>query len=97
MIAEHQFPNPVVGVDGLTLFVEADVSETTRIGWGSPRVVCATGGTGLPPIADQPHIVVISIDTVRPASTFVRKGSGQPPGRSPSSPAMNPTTESGMS
>ncbi len=35
--------------------------------------------------------------TSRPASTFDRNGSGQPPGRSPSSPAMNDTTESGTS
>ncbi len=34
---------------------------------------------------------------VRPFSTLVRNGSGQPPGRSPSSPAMKPTTESGTS
>jgi hypothetical protein len=39
----------------------------------------------------------ISTDTSRPASTLVRNGSGHPPGRSPSSPAMKPTTESGMS
>ena len=40
---------------------------------------------------------VIPILTVLPARTFVRNGSGQPPGRSPSSPAMNPITLSGMS
>ncbi|MFP6629476.1 MAG: sulfatase-like hydrolase/transferase, partial [Myxococcota bacterium] len=52
-------------VDEITLVFEADVSETTPVGWGSPRVVCATGGTVFPPRADQPHIVVISIDTLR--------------------------------
>ena len=33
----------------------------------------------------------------RPASAFVRKGSGQPPGGVPSSPSRNPMTLSGMS
>ena len=40
---------------------------------------------------------VTPMRTSLPASTFVRNGSGQPPGRSPSSPAMKPMTESGMS
>ncbi len=37
------------------------------------------------------------IFTLRPFSTLLRNGSGHPPGRSPSSPAMKPITESGMS
>ena len=32
-----------------------------------------------------------------PFKTLERNGSGQPPGRSPNSPAMKPITESGMS
>ena len=52
-------------VDEIALVFEADVSQPTPVGWGSPRVVCTGGGAVFPARGDRPHIVVISIDTLR--------------------------------